>query len=216
MPDIPQIDLVVLVPDKQMEATLRSILQRTTSLQIRPLTFEILVHPRRDPGCRVESAALLSVYLSRARFALVLFDREGCGEESITREGLESNVDTRLAAAGWMGRSAVIVLDPELEAWVWSDSPVVDQVIGWAGATPPLRQWLETEGFIAARGSKPSRPKEAFDLALKRARKRRSASIFSELAEKVGLNRCIDPSFLRLKAVLQQWFVAGPPSTNAP
>lgn len=208
MPGGPQIDLVVLVPDKQMEATLRSLLHRHASLQVKPFSFEILVHPRRDPGCRGESAALLSVYASRAKYALVLFDREGCGEEQLPRETLESNVEAALAASGWTGRSSVVVISPELEAWVWSDSPVVDQTVGWAGLAPSLRQWLVEQQLVVANDSKPSKPKEAFEAALKKVRKRRSASIYGELAAKVGLGRCTDPAFQKLKNILLGWFAA--------
>lgn len=202
----PQIDLVVLVPDKQMEAAVRSILRRHASLRIRPLSFELLVHPRRDPGCRTESAPLLSIFLSRVRFAMVLFDREGCGEEQTSREALEINVESTLAASGWQGRSTVVVIDPELESWVWSDSPVVDQVIGWAGADPPLRRWLHEQGFLSAGQAKPTRPKDSLEAAMKLKRKRRSSSIYQELAAKVSLSRCTDPAFQKLKAMLAAWF----------
>jgi hypothetical protein len=208
MPGVSNLDLVVLVPDKQMEATLRSLLQRHASLRVRPFSFEILVHPRRDPGCRSESPALLSIYASRAKFALVLFDREGCGEEQLPREMLESSVEAVLAAAGWSGRSSVVVISPELEAWVWSDSPVVDQAVGWTGLSPSLRQWLISQGFVVASESKPSKPKEALEAALKKSRKRRSASIYGELAARVSLGRCTDPAFQKLKTTLLQWFAA--------
>ena len=203
-----QIDLVVLVPDKQMEATIRPLLKRHASLNIRPLTFESLVHPRRDPGCRGDPEPLLSLYLSRAQYALVLFDREGCGEEHLTRETLEANVEATLTNAGWSDRSSAIVIDPELESWVWSDSVVVDQTIGWAGTQPPLRAWLKQRGFVVEGQMKPERPKEAMEAAMKHKRKRRSASIYQELAEKVSLARCVDPAFLKFRAVLAQWFAA--------
>lgn len=202
----PQIDLVALVPDKQMEAAVRSLFQRHASLRIRPVTFELLVHPRRDPGCRSESVPLLSIYLSKSRYAIVLFDREGCGEEHLSREVLESQAEAAMEVSGWGGRSSAIVIDPELESWVWSDSPVVDQVVGWSGASPPLRTWLGDQGYISAGQSKPSRPKEALEAAMKQRRKRRSASIYRELAEKVSLVRCSDPAFQKLKLVLTNWF----------
>jgi hypothetical protein len=203
---VEQIDLVVLVPDKQLEATIGAILQRHVSLHIRRLTAEILVHPRRDPGCRGEAAGLLSIFVARARFSLVIFDRAGCGAEHLPRSTIESNVEAMLATAGWSDRAAAVVIDPELEAWVWSDSPIVDQTIGWAGASPALRTWLTEQGFLKGNETKPAKPKEAMDAALRRQRKRRSASIFKELGSKVSLSRCTDPAFVKLKAVVQQWF----------
>jgi len=209
MPGRSTLDLVVLVPDKQMEATIRALLVRHQSLSIRPIRFEILVHPRRDPGCRGESTSLLSIYLRTASFSMVLFDREGCGHEHLQREALEENVEAGLATSGWTSRAAVIVIDPELECWIWSDSPIVDQVVGWTGSSPPLRQWLIDNGRLMANQTKPSRPKESLEAALKQKRKRQSASLFADLASRVSLARCSDPAFQKLKATLAAWF---PPS----
>ncbi len=204
MPD--RLDLVVLVPDKQMEATLRALLLRPKSLAIRQLRFEILVHPRRDPGCRGESAPLLSIYQSFTKFALVLFDREGCGEDHLSRESLEAKVGAELAASGWSNRAAVIVIDPELESWVWSDSPVVDEVIGWSGNKPSLREWLVDRGHLVKGEVKPARPKESLEAAIRQSRKRLSASLFAELAKRVGLSRCSDSAFQKFKVTLATWF----------
>jgi len=200
------VDLVVLVPDKQMEATFRSVLQRSESLKIAAVSAEILVHPRRDPGCRGESVDLLSVFLHRSRYAMVAFDRDGCGKEQLTRELLEANLESSLEESGWKNRCAVVVIDPELEAWIWSDSPLVDQTLGWSGASPTLREWLESKQFIVSEQRKPPHPKEALEAALKLKRKRRSASLYGDLAAKVSLSRCIDPAFQKLKTILQSWF----------
>lgn len=206
MPGGMQIDLVVLVPDKQMEAALKALLQRPEALKIRGIDFEIVVHPRRDPGCRGESSGLLSVFASRASFCLVVFDHEGCGEHQSTREELEDKVESSLAANGWDGRCAVVVISPELEAWVWSDSPVVDQALGWSGVTPSLRDWLRAKGYLQPDESKPVDPKRTLEAALRQVRKRRSSSIYGELATRVSVSRCADPSFEKLKAILVQWF----------
>lgn len=42
-------DLVVLVPDKNMEASLRGLLSRCAALGLRDVTFDLFVHPERDP-----------------------------------------------------------------------------------------------------------------------------------------------------------------------
>jgi hypothetical protein len=100
------------------------------------------------------------------------------------------------------------VLDPELEIWVWTDSSELDQVIGWAGRQPLVRDWLRARGFTLNAEGKPDRPKEALGEALRHVRKQPSASLFAALAARAGLSRCIDPTFLKLKATLQRWFPA--------
>ena len=103
------------------------------------------------------------------------------------------------------------MLDPELEAWVWSNSPHVDDVAGWQNRRLPLRRWLISQGYLQEGATKPEQPKEALEAALRTVRKPRSASLYRQLAERVSLRRCNDPSFLELKTVLTAWFPAGNP-----
>ena len=99
-----------------------------------------------------------------------------------------------------------MVIDPELEAWVWSDSPHVGAVLGWSSTPSDLRRTLVEAGHLDAGQIKPHRPKDAFDLILPLSKKRRSSALFLELAQKVSFESCKDPSFLKLKVTLQKWF----------
>ncbi|MCU0285909.1 MAG: hypothetical protein MUF15_05875 [Acidobacteria bacterium] len=136
---------------------------------------------------------------------MIIFDKEGCGKE-ISREELEREMEKRLAISGWNERAAAVVIDPELENWLWSDSPGVEIVLGWKDKNPPLRRWLEDKGFFIGDSIKPSRPKEALESALRIVNKPRSSSIFYQLAKAVSVKRCQDPAFLKLKRKLCQWF----------
>ena len=89
-------------------------------------------------------------------------------------------------------------MEPELEAWVWSRSPCVDDVAGWSGRTPSLRDWLASEGWLHEGDSKPARPKEAFRSALRVARVARSASLYQQIAERVSLQHS-RPFFVRIR-----------------
>ena len=200
-------DLIIIVPDADMEFAIRAMLSRSEALKIRPITFDVHRHVERDAGCRSDCHNYLCLWLSEYRHAMVLFDHEGSGREHLEREQLEGEVEAVLRINGWEDRAAVIVLAPELEAWVWSDSPVVDQVLGWKGRTPDLRAWVQSAtDFWHTGKAKPERPKEAFDAALRKARKQHSPSVFEDLAMQVSLDRCIDPSFGKFKRVLQGWF----------
>lgn len=201
-----QKDLVVLVPDKNMAAAVTGILSRRESLTIRSVSAEIVVHPERDPGCRVKSQQMLAVFRNMCAYAIVMFDKEGCGAKQSSRESLETEVEAGLQRAGWRNRSAVVVIDPELEAWVWSDSPHVDACLGWTGKTPDLRCSLQHMGLLGEGQAKPQRPKEAMEKALCIVRKPRSSSIYQALAERVSLDRCRDPSFAKFREILEGWF----------
>ncbi len=100
----------------------------------------------------------------------------------------------------------MIVIQPELEIWVWSDSTKVDECLGWAGYQPNLRNWLRERKLLAEDAIKPEDPKLAVEHALREVRKPRSAALYRQLAESVSLQRCVDPGFIRLKTTLQQWF----------
>jgi hypothetical protein len=205
----PDKDLIVLVADGQMEFAVRGLLTHNEAIGFQELSVDIHVHPNKDPGCLRRGHEFLRPFYRQYRHALIMLDRQGCGREGASRQELESELDQRLAAAGWNDRAAAIVLDPELEIWVWSDSPHVDAALGWAGRTPSLSHWLQAEGYFQSGQTKPVKPKEAMDRALRVARKGRSSAIFLELARRVSIHRCVDPAFLKFKRVLHQWFPPG-------
>lgn len=199
-------DLIVLAADKQMEFAVKGLLGRTTALKIRELRCDIYPHPWHDSGCRFSSASFLRPFIRQYDYALVVLDKKGCGQEQRQRGDIEKDIESELAASGWDSRSAAIVIDPELENWVWSDSPQVDSVLGWQDGHASLRSWLQSEGFLSPGQSKPVSPKEAMQAALRVARKARSAALYSELARKVSFERCADPAFLKFKERLSAWF----------
>lgn len=205
------LDLVVLVPGKDDREAVDGLLSaRSESLAILQVRCDILVHPRRDAGCFHEAPAVLQPFHRRARHALVLFDREGCGQEDRSAEDIAEDVRGRLAESGWGERAAVIVIDPELEIWLWADSPRVEAELGWRGRERPLRDWMRENGWWREEDLKPARPKEAFERVLREVRLQRSSSIYGRLARTVGLRRCEDPSFRRLCDLLRSWFPTGP------
>ena len=206
------LDLVVLVPGKDEQAAINSLLSsRRPSLRIGCLDWKTLVHPRHDPGCLLEAPEVLEPFVRYARHGLTLFDHAGCGRENASTEELEKDVRQRLSRAGWGDRADAIIIAPELEGWVWSDSPHVDGVLGWQGAQPPLREWLKEQSLWAEKAAKPADPKRAFERALREVRIPRSSAIYGELAGKVGLSRCQDPAFARLRAKLREWFAQDEP-----
>jgi hypothetical protein len=197
--------LVVLVADKNMEATVRGLLERHEILGIRPLRADVFVHPYRDPGVLNDAHNFLRPLHKQYERALVLFDHEGCGRETQTPSQLQAGVRQRLESSGWSGRCEVILLVPELEVWVWSDSPYVPQALGLG--SEELAQVLNQYGKTAT--GKPERPKEAMETALRRSRIPRSSALYSELARNVNLQRCADPAFQQLRDTLRQWFGKG-------
>ena len=201
-------DLIVLVADKDQQSLVTSVLSRPDSLGIKPIAFDTKYNPTHDAGTRTQHYEILRSFLRTHEYALVLFDREGCGVESRSAEEIEENVVDELSACGWRGRCKAIVIDPEVEIWIWSDSPHVDKCLGWHGRDPSLRTWLRERGEWVVDQKKPLDPKKAYLDALRQVRKSNSSSIFSEVGRKVSLSRCSDPSFMRFKNALRTWFPA--------
>ena len=200
-------DLVVLVPDRNIEYAIRGILGRRESLGIREITAEVHPHPAHDPGCFANSPEFLLFAVKKAEHALVVFDHHGSGQDhTMDRVAMEDDVEKRLSAQGWQGRCSAIAIAPELENWVWSASPHVDAVLGWEGRRPPLRAWLQKQGHWAEKDEKPAHPKEAMLAAIRVAGKSRSSKLFADLAGRVGFTQCTDEAFVKLRQVLRSWF----------
>ena len=104
------------------------------------------------------------------------------------------------------------MIDPELEAWLWSNSPAMLQGLGWHGGYDELKSWLQRENVWDRSSTKPDKPKAALNRTLRRTRRRRSARLYGEIAASVSLARCRDPAFGKLKRILKGWF---PPGSGA-
>ena len=199
-------DLVVLVADRDQEQTVSTLLtKRPQSLGIQKMSIDldILRHPNRDPGVFKEAGRVLSVFAQQYQHALVLIDAEWGG---LSVEQIEEKIQGDLNRNGWEGRSAVIVIDPELEIWVWSTSSHVPRLFGTDWET--IKNLEHRKSYWQEGETKPSRPKELLEEVLRHMKKRRSAALYQQLARKVGLRRCQDSSFYRFREILQGWYPA--------
>ena len=201
-------DLIVLVADSHQEQTVSTLLtKRPQSLGIQEMSIDldILRHPEHDPGVFKEAGRFLSVFAQQYQHALVLIDAEW-REDPLSAEEIEEKIQGDLNRNDWEGRSAVIVIDPELEIWVWSQSRHVPELFGtdWES----IKNLGYQTGYWQEGEAKPYRPKELLEEVLRRNNKRRSTSLYQQLARRVGLRTCQDDSFRRFREILQGWFPA--------
>ena len=94
-------DLIVVVPDADMEFAIHALLHRTEALGIESIEFDVRRHIQRDAGCRSDCHNYLRLSLGEYRYAMVLFDHEGCGKEELERTVLEEQVEAMLRDNGW-------------------------------------------------------------------------------------------------------------------
>lgn len=200
-------DLIILVADQNMRDCIEGLIPKLPhALKITPFTFDIFVHPNRDPGCRTQSSDFLKSFQNKFRFGLVVFDKDGCGKELLSRSELETEVEATLFVTGWNDRVKVIVIEPELENWIWVRSPQLSEIINWENIDT-LYQWLANQNYLTNESTKPNRPKEAFEAALYISKKRRSSSIYKQIASRISFKNCTDQSFLKFIQCMTDWFL---------
>ena len=215
-------DIVFLVADKNMEEVFAAFLGRENahrSLGCGEFRFDRKLdlhrHPRKDPGVYNEAHVFLEPFRDKYHCAVVVMDAdwEGSpGAESIA-EAISANMD------GKWDRFAVIIIDPELECWIWVSHrgaktvevhPAVVEAFRYNN-NPPLHELLQTNDNWDGERNKPVRPKEAAEEILRRTRTPRSSSLYTKIVERVTIKGCNDAAFLALLGKLRQWY---PPGAN--
>ena len=63
-------DLVVLAADKNIQQVLGGLFERPQALDIRPIQFDVLVHPQHDPACALRGVEFLSNFSEQYRDGL--------------------------------------------------------------------------------------------------------------------------------------------------
>lgn len=206
MPD--RKDLIVLTADKDAEQSIKGLLEnRQREFAIRAISYQCVAHPRHDNGVRASAHDFLRAFLNEYERALAIFDLEGCGlEEKRSAEQIEKNVEALLCINGWQGRCAAIVLEPELEIWLWDRHLNVRKAMN-SVAAGEVKRILLSEGFLTTENDiKPTRPKEAFELLLRKNNQKRSSSLFAGLAKEIDMRQCSDRAFAKLLTTLREWF----------
>lgn len=200
------LDLVVLTPDKTIPAAINGILQQPKKIGINPLNVKFINAPDRgDGGVFNNAERLLKHYTDLSTHALVVLDATWGGEPTGGADVIETIIEQKLETL-WDDKARCIAIDPEIEAWLWSESPHVAQTLGW-DSSRSLREWLIQVGLLQQNAPKPSDPKEAYLRALREKKvKANSSSHFYKLAEKVSYRKCKDRAFNKLLNTLREWF----------
>jgi hypothetical protein len=162
-------DVVFLVADDAMRQMLCGFLERPhchRSLGCGTFAFDeredLVVAAFRDPDVYGRARELLSPYQARHRYAVAMLDR--AWEGSPGAEAIRAEVGGALNLA-WAGRSAVIAIEPELEAWIWQDSPHVAVAFK---CRADFRDVLRRSGHWPAEANKPPDPKAALEVLRRR------------------------------------------------
>ncbi len=207
-------DCMFYVADMNMAETFKGFLTRQQfhqSLACGAFAFDPLHDLGRavgktDGGLWRHAGGLCKGFLQTHRHLVVCLDRDFGGSPGQAQ--VRQDVEQQLLAAGWQqGQFVVLVIDPELEQWIWQDSPHVETALKHA-SPPSLRQVLLNSGDWPAGHAKPNSPKEVLErLVDENLRGNRSSTIYSKITSRISVRNCVDGEFLALQTALQRWFL---------
>lgn len=203
-------DLLVYVADADALGFLRSILMRHQSLGMRAISFDIERHPQRDAGMVQSGAELTRMRKGRYAKAVLIWDHHGSGRDHRQApQAVMAELQDKLDSFTWRDNSAVHVLVPELEQWLWFCEAAL--VAHCDITSNQLQRWLADRSDKVGRSVeqlKSSQPKELFEHIL-RERLRRTISprdfeLIGRRASVKALMAC--DSFRALAETLRAWF----------
>ncbi len=200
-------DIVFLVADNGMKQVVKGFLTREPQRRLDcgpfslDLDLEIRVEPTRDPGVYGKAHELLRPYEHSHEHAVVIVDADW--EGSPPADAIREHIAGRMAV-GWK-EYAVIVIEPELEAWLMNRNEHLARTFR---CPENYREILAAADLWPADSAKPPRPKEALEYLKRRHRARATNAEFGKLAEAMSVRQCQDPAFLQLRDQLRTWFPA--------
>lgn len=207
-------DCLFFVADKNMQAMFQGFLGRTAyhvAIGCRPFQFDHrydikVASGNNDCGLYTRASALLQPFFCTHQRVVVVADAKWEGSPGAAE--IERKLETHVRDAGWSDNSGcAVVIDPELENWVWQDNPHVFEALGCSGGrTEEVKALLDRKGWWPRGQAKPAQPKKAVEFLLSRNRLPRSSSIYRVLASKVAISGCQDAAFDKLRSALRSWF----------
>lgn len=212
-------DVIFHLADGHMEKGLRAFFGRSdwhhalgcARFEIDPQSETDLyrVPGHTDGGIWKHAHENLQVFKDRYHHAVVLLDADFDPHPGV--EVLVKDISNGMIKSGWEeNRFSVIVIEPELESWLWAPNKNIAQAFGHSDFNE-LRKLLETEQLWNPGEPKPHDLKGARDLAAKLGGKKTGGPIFKNAFEAISrraLDRCIEPGFIKLRAAMSEWFPA--------
>lgn len=203
-------DLLVYVADADALAFMRSMLSRHQALGIRAISFDIERHPQRDAGMVQSGAELARMRKKDYGKAQLMWDHHGSVRDHKQEPPqVARDIQDKLDTYTWSGNSAVVVLVPELEQWLWHCENAVATHCGVT--TVQLGQWIAERAQklnSSADALKQKQPKELFEYVMREKLKRTiSPRDFEEIGKRAGIAGLLAcDSFRSIVDAFRLWF----------
>lgn len=206
-------DCMFYVADMNMAETYKGFLCRDQfhlSIRCGPFEFDPLHDLARaagktDGGLWRHAGGLCKGYLRTHQRLVVCLDRDFGGSPGQAQ--VRHDIEQQLLKVGWQATNfLVLVIDPELEQWIWQDSLHIERALNHV-RPPSLRQALAASGEWPFGNAKPIDPKDVMErLVNKNLRGNRSSALYNKITSRVSIANCSDGEFQALRQQLQVWF----------
>jgi hypothetical protein len=165
------------------------------------------VPEHKDPQVFGWAHENLRPFLRSHERAVVVLDRQFPGTPPGGAEEIRQTIKRRLVRAGWReDHCEIVVIQPMLEAWLWTDSPHVEAALGHR-RPPTLRSKMQQQGLWPEGLDKPPDLKHATATAAAWGGIVCDAALFTTVfASPRSLSGCKEPGFLLLRDTLRRWF----------
>ena len=203
-----------IVADKNIEFTFRGFLERDAFHQsLRCGAFEfrsdqdlLVAVGKNDPGLYAQAGQYASGARATHDHLVIALDADWHGSPGAA--AIRTGIQAACERETWPREDVcVVVLDPEIEEWIWQDNPNVERAVGHRGPTN-LRADLATSGDWPLTSPKPPRPKEVLEQVVRKNREPRSSALYRRIAAQVSVGKCVSPSFHHLLEALRRWYPA--------
>ncbi len=210
-------DIVFHLADRHMEEGLRAFFSRQDwhhvlkcrRFEVDPMSNSDFyrVAGETDGGLWKHAHKNLHIFKEQYRHAVIMLDAEFDPQPG--PNVLRADIGKAMLASGWdEDRFGVVVIEPELEAWLWAPNHNVARAFGHANFEE-LRTFLESEGLWDPGAPKPHSLKAARDRAARRGGKRTGGPIFRSVFEHISrraLDACVEHGLKTLRMMLGTWF----------
>jgi hypothetical protein len=164
-----------------------------------------------DGGLRKRAHTNLTLFQHLYRHAVIVLDADF--KPSPGAEALQKEISANMLAAGWSQDAfCVVVIDKELEAWLWAPNINVAKAFGHEDFEA-MRRALADKKLWDAGSPKPNDLKAARDLAARLGGRKTGGPLFRGVfsgMSKRACDLCQESGFVTLRSALQRWFPPDP------
>ena len=208
-------DCVFFTADSTMKQALLGFLTRKDCFSHYNLgTAPFLFHPNEDlfssatmdPGTYTTGEELMRPFQKTHRHAVLMLDAQWDGSPGAA--AIRTDLSNRILVTGWPADAfKVIVIEPELEAWIWQRNQRLATALKFGSVAEMVKAVHDAKVDWPNGQAKPSRPKEALEAVATRKRKiGYSFALHRAITATISLAGCRDNAFLELRQTLQRWF----------